>query len=286
MLIVLGGIVIGGLSAWRRMNALPDESTDGTQEYSTVKSRMLQRTVTATGKIVPEQSTALAFSIPGKITAVHGQVGDTVNKNDVLIVMDGDNFGRRADEELIAPFDGRILAVHTFVDDVVTAGVPLITVGYRTSFIEWIASEAEVFDLENGQVADITIPSYDDGARLYYGTVELIDPIKTEATSVSTESGFRVRIRPTDVPTAVLEHIGLTVDVAVIVAQTDAVASIERAAIQYDNDQPFVYVSSNLRRQDVTLGFDGDEYIEILSGVKIGDTIALSIPASHVSSPF
>lgn len=267
----------------------------------TVERRDLKKTVSTAGKIVPEHSEQLVYAIAGKTTKINYQPGDLVNKDDELVEIDGGSFARRADELLKAPFDGRVLAVQTFIDDTITPGVSVIEIGYRTNFIEFTASESEVFDLAEGQTVDITIPSYNNGDEAFQGVVEFIDTVKTvggvssQSTTQTgnTETGFIVKVRPTTVPAEAMNLIGLTVDLDVIVAEQADSVSIERAAIQYtDDNEPFVYLPTTdvtataLPEQTVTLGFEADEYVEITSGLAVGDEAVLYIPEANVSSPF
>ncbi len=292
---------MAGTAVWVIKKQITPTPTNS-QETVTVQKRDLTKTVTATGYVVPEQTDQLAFLINGKTTAINKQVGDVVNKDEVLIEIDGGSGARHSDEQLKAPFDGKILAVATFVDDTIAAGTPVITIGYRTNVIEFIASEVEIFDLAVGQVSYLTIPGYDDGATAYQGVIEFIDPVKKDATASATatagtlggstnqETGFAIKIRPIDVPTEALALIGLTVDVEVVVAETTAALSLERAAIQYDDaDQPFVYLPTEQTEaivQEITLGFEGDEYVEIVSGLNEADSVVLYIPSSDAITPF
>lgn len=292
----------GGTAAWVMVtNDQVTHAIDLISDTVTVERRHLKKTVSTTGKIVPEHSEQLVFSISGKTTKVNYQPGDLVNKDDELIEVDGGSFARRADEVIKAPFDGRILAVNTFIDDTVAPGVGVVEVGYRTNFIEFTASESEVFDLKLGQAVDITIPSYNDGDVVYHGVVEFIDTVKTTAGSSaqltsqtgSAETGFTVQVRPTDVPEAAMNLIGLTVDLDVVVAEQSDSVSVERAAIQYDDeDKPFIYLPTTdpaataLPEQSIELGFEADEYVEVISGLDVGTEVVLYIPEANVSSPF
>lgn len=296
--IVLGG----GTAAWVMVsNNQVTRAADLMNDTVIVERRHLKKTVSTTGKIVPEHSEQLLFTISGKTTKVNYQPGDLVNKDDELIEIDGGSFARHADEVIKAPFDGRILAVHTFIDDTIAPGVSVVEIGYRTNFIEFTASESEVFDLKLGQTVDITIPSYNDGNVVYHGVVEFIDTVKTTTGSASqstsqtgsAETGFIVQVRPTDVPEAAMNLIGLTADLDVVVAEQADSVSVERAAIQYnDEDKPFVYLPTTdpaataLPEQLIELGFEADEYVEVTSGLEVGAEVVLYIPEANVSSPF
>ena len=283
-LLVIAGIAIAGY----RMTAGQATTVD-TSQTITAAVRDLTKAVSTNGKVAPEHSEQLAFSFGGKVTEVNVQVGDLVDKDAVIAKVSG--------QSLKAPFDGRVLAVNTFVGNTTTPGVAVFELGYRTNFVDFIASESEVFDLVVGQQAELTIPTYDNGAVTYHGTVELVDTKKTtgdvmNAQTGTSESGYLVRIRPTDLPASAANLIGLTINIKVLVEEKLNALSVERAAIQYnDNDEAYVWlppVAPDMLpvEQVVTTGFEGDDYIEIAAGLTAGNTVVLNIPKTETASVF
>ena len=289
LIIVLSLVTVVGVVLQRVAANLTDQSTSSSQSV-TAAIRDLQRVVSTNGKITPEHSEQLAFSLGGKVSAVNVSVGDEVDEDAVLAKTE---FG----QQIKAPFDGRVLAVKTFVGNTVVPGTPVFEIGYRSNFVDFVASESEVFDLEAGQAVELTIPTYDNGSTTYHGVVELVDTKKTEAgvsalQTSNTESGYLVRIRPTDLPAEIDQLIGLTLNIRVVVEEQDGVLSVERAAVQYHNDDTaFVWLPSSQPdqtpvEQTVTTGFEGDDYIEITSGLSAGDTVVLNIPKAETNSVF
>ncbi len=251
--------------------------------------RDLNKAISTNGKIAPEHTEQLAFSFGGKVTEVNVAIGDLVDKDDVL--------AKIGSQQLKAPFDGRVLAVNTFVGSTALAGNPVFEVGYRSNFVDFVATESEVFDLSKDQAVELTIPTYRNGSDTYHGTVESVDTQKSTsgsqlAQSGGTESGYLTRIRPSDLPEEIGNLVGLTVNIKVLVDQRDQVLSLERAAIQYHDDgTAFVWLPGATTdaapiEQTVTTGFDGDDYIEITSGLTDGATVILNIPKSSSASIF
>ena len=283
-LLMIAGIAIAGY-----IMTAGQATTVDTSQTITAAVRDLTKAVSTNGKVAPEHSEQLAFSFGGKVTEVNVQVGDLVDKDAVIAKVSG--------QSLKAPFDGRVLAVNTFVGNTTTPGVAVFELGYRTNFVDFIASESEVFDLVVGQQAELTIPTYDNGAVTYHGTVELVDTKKTtgdvmNAQTGTSESGYLVRIRPTDLPASAANLIGLTINIKVLVEEKLNALSVERAAIQYnDNDEAYVWlppVAPDMLpvEQVVTTGFEGDDYIEVTAGLQAGDTIVLNIPQAEIGSIF
>lgn len=267
-------LVIGASVTVKVFKAQSNPDTISTSQTVTAQVRNLTKAVSTTGKVAAEHSESLAYDLPVEITKVSVEPGDTVDDEAVLVES---KFGK-----LKAPFDGRVIAVNTFVGDTVTPGMAIVEVGYRTNFVDVIASESEVFDIAVGQTVEMTIPTYANGSTTYHGTVEFVDTVKKAVSA--TESGYLVRIRPSDLPDKASTLIGLTVTVRIVVGTKDNVLSVERAAVQYsDADEAYVLTPEATL---VTTGFEGDDYIELVSGVSAGDTIVLDIPKSEAFSIF
>lgn len=281
LLLILALLVGGGLVTQQAVQQLT-APIDTAQQSVVAEVRTLTKVVNSTGKITPEYTQPLGLAVTSEVTEVKVAVGDDVEDGDVLV--------KTGLQQLKAPFDGRVLAIHTFVGSTPQPGEAVIEIGYRNNFIDVLASESEVFDIVTGQRVDITIPSYDNGASTYDGTVELVARKKITTTALtsqtSAESGYLVRIRPNDLPDAVNHLIDLTVNVTIHIDERTDVLSVERAAIQYDDaDAPYVTLASGEQRS-VSTGFEGDDYIEIISGLQTGDEVLLNIPKAETASPF
>lgn len=271
---VIGKAMLGSLTP----------TTEAADQAVTVAVRDLTKAITSTGKIAPEHSEGVSFAVPARITDILVKPGDEVEKDAVLVKS---NLGN-----LKAPFDGRVLTVTTFVGDTVVPGVAVVEVGYRTNFVDFIATESEIIDTQIGQAVELTIPSYTNGSDRYAGTVERIEIVKTTSTATlagqasSAETGYLVRIRPSDLPDTVKNFIGLTVNISVTVDTKPAAVSVERAAVQYRDDGSAYVLLENGEEQTVATGFAGDDYIELLSGATDGDTVLLDIPEVEAQSFF
>ncbi len=308
LVIVVGGIGIG-FAANKAYQESQRLALGNLEETVQVEKRVLNKTIATNGTIQADQTIQLFATRPGKVIDVNFSIGDNVNKDDVLIKTDGGNL---SDEEIKAPFDGRVLAVHTFVDNAASMTSPLIEVAFRSNHIEFIASESEVLNLRVGQHVNITVPSYENGKTEYDGKITFVDVQKQTvaangagATGAVAESGYIVKVDANDLPEDLRNVIGLSVDLVVDVYETEPVLSLEPSAIQYDDEeQAFVYlppelteefiakalqaenVTDVLETRDITIGFEGDQYFEITDGVKDGDSILMYIPSTTASSIF
>lgn len=265
------------------------------QKSTTVEKRDLSKVISTSGTIVADESVALTAPLGGTVDEVNYSVGDEIVKDDVLVKAGG--------IDITAPFDGRVLAVNTFVGDQANPAIPVVEVGFRSSHIEFYASESEAIDLESGQSVEFSVPSYNGGRDEFDGEVTFVDVKKNtgmvSATGEVSESGFLVKVSTDNVPEELQQIVGLTVDMDITAGTADNVTSVDIAAIQYNDDnEPFVYLVPTIndafvtRIQDaeevtdvldttsVTLGFRGDDYVEITDGLRDGDDVLLYIPQS------
>lgn len=269
------------------------------QEKVVVEKRDLKRTVSANGTLEADEQTELTFSLGGTVTDVAVGVGDEVTKNQVI--------AQTSVEKLKAPFDGRVLALNIFEGQTAGFGPVAAVIGYRSSHVEFFASETEVLELEVGQTATVTFPAYHNGRDEYTGSVTFVDVQKASAQSAlqSGETGYLVKIQVNNLPKEVETHLGLTADVEVVVGSVDDALSLEIGSIQYDeNNQPFVYliptvddafvmraqgvddITALLEKKSITTGFEADDYIEVTNSLNEGDEVLLYIPPQASTSFF
>lgn len=303
-ILVIGSALVVAISAGTvAYKNSQKEALSYLKEIVSAETRTLKKTISTDGEITAEQSTQLFVSRPGTVTAVNYKIGDEVDKNDILVKTDG---GAASDEEIKAPFDGKVLAIYTFEGDVSNGTSPLIEVGYRTNHIEFVASESEVINLRTGQHVGIVVPSYKNGKEEYNGEITFVDVQKqtfaqgSAATSGAVaESGYKVFVSINNLPDEIENIIGMSVDITVDIYETDKVLSLEPSAIQYDeNDDAFVYappvindafaiqasstqdITELLQKKYIEVGFEGDEYYEITDGLRDGETVLLYIPSN------
>lgn len=291
MLVVLILVIGGGLATMvYQKNSSGLEQFAYLQEKLVVEKRSVSKEVSTNGTVVPDATAPLNTTLPGTVKDILVSVGDEVEKDQTLIQL--------SNEKLKAPFDGRILDMSTFEGAVVNPGSAILTLGFRSNHIEFYASESEVIDLKVGQPVTITLPAYNNGRDMMTGSVSFVSLQKAVVgLGQTTDTGYLVKVTFENPPSAVAELTGLTADVEVLVQNVENVLAVEAGAIQYDEqDQPFVYllptlddafiakvktttdVTSVLERQPVTLGFEGDEYVEITGGLSEGDEVLLYVP--------
>ncbi|OGY85610.1 MAG: hypothetical protein A2233_03250 [Candidatus Kerfeldbacteria bacterium RIFOXYA2_FULL_38_24] len=295
-LLVLVGLAVGqSVMKQQRLNKY-----NYLKDAVTVSKTTIEKTIATNAVMTADETTSLYLSAPAKIKELPVSVGEEVNKDEVLLKTDL--------ETLKAPFDGRVLEINTHVDDLNMAAQPLIVLGYRSSHLEFFASDAEVLELVVGQTAHITVPSFNNGKDAYSGEVVFVDTKKfadPSALGSGGNSGYRVKITSGDMPEALTKIIGLSADVEIVTDQKTNILALPSGVVQTDdNNNEFVYlaptvdedfitkaeqtgkVTDVLTSKDITTGFVGDEYTEITSGLKEDEKVLLYFEPQNSTTPF
>jgi len=168
--------------------------------------------------------------------------------------------------ELKAPASGTVTSVLVSVGDFATQSVPPVTIiDTETLILQVPLTEYEVTRVAAGQQIELTVDALD---AEYVGTVEWVSP----AIDARTQSYYaRIRIDNAD------GHLkpGMYARAEIVVDRAADSVLLPKEALMRENGAVYVYVIENgaTRRTAVTLGLDDGYTVEILSGVKEGDTV-------------
>lgn len=277
LFLIISGIGLGYYGYTQFKNAIPQ----ALEEYTVVKKDLV-KTVSLEGVIQSKKQADLYFTTSGKVTEVNVKIGDNVDTDKVLAKIDADGFATTKQQELKAPFGGVITEVNINVDELVNLQTLALKVESVDTEIKATASEQEIVDLKPGLSAEITFDSYPN--ILLTGAVTSVAERKESAgaslgvsTSTSTDtSGYRLKLdydKPADL--VIKRDVSCTVEIKV--AEKKQVLAIPLAAVKWENDEPYVELNTSLgaEKRSITLGFEGDEDIEVTSGLEAQDKLIL-----------
>jgi macrolide-specific efflux system membrane fusion protein len=137
-------------------------------------------------------------------------------------------------------------------------------------------AEADATKLKVDQAATVTWAAL-SGARTT-GKIATISPTATTQNSVNS---YAVTVSLDSLPAGV--RIGQTVTVGVTVAQADDAVRVPAAALRGTGQRHTVDVVSadgKHETRQVEVGVQGDQFVEITSGLEPGEQVALSLPSS------
>ena len=166
-----------------------------------------------------------------------------------------------------APFAGTLIDRRVAVGDQVTETTPM----FRLANLDRVWVIASVFARDVGKVgvgqpASVVLEGYDD--RRFEGTVTWISDIVDDKTRT-----VKLRIELDNVDRMLRP--GSYARVA-ITARAGTVLTVPASAVQRQGDQSFVFVGGEpglFRKRDVTLGGRTRENVEVVKGLKAGETV-------------
>lgn len=177
------------------------------------------------------------------------------------------------DGAVLAPFDGLVCSVEYNEDTAVKgAETKLMTLTPNEKVEVTISiSETDILSLEVGQTAAVTVSSVSEDA--FEGVVTEV--IKTANSS----SGVTYYSAVVEFPKAEGMLAGMTAEADIRIQGVENVILVPVDAVHQTRNISFVYTGYDEEAQqftgmvEVTTGLWGDDYVEITSGLKVGDTV-------------
>lgn len=175
------------------------------------------------------------------------------------------------DSLIKAPLDGLITDIAVDEGENVLAGQNVIIMMTDQLHIIANISETDIFGVSIDDTVDITLDAFslDDH---FSGKVVEIDPAETVVQGVIY---YQTTVAFDEVPADVKS--GMTTNMDILADAKDDVLAVPPEAVHYDNNQAFVFVVQNntKERKDVVIGLEGEDYVEIKSGINEGDDVLL-----------
>ncbi len=174
------------------------------------------------------------------------------------------------EKQVVAPFSGTLGAFAVQEGDYVTAGDPLVTLVNSAELrVDYNIAEVALPELKNGQLVAVVTSAYPK--QIFYGTVTFISP------TVSQDSRM-VAIQAQINNSKNLLLPGMFVHIAHRINEIKNAMLIPSAAISADIKGYYVFkVQANrAAKVYVTIGMHKNGYTQVLSGLKVGDTIVIA----------
>ena len=169
------------------------------------------------------------------------------------------------DGAVLATADGSVYSVD-YSDEATTAVVTVSTDEKMTVTIS--VDESDILSLELGQTVTVSVPSVSEDS--FAGTL-------TEINRTSSSSGTYSAVIEVEKVEGMLS--GMTASVSVRIEGVDDAILIPIEALHKTSDGAYVYTSYNEEYQeyggkvDVVTGLENSTYVEIKSGLSVGDTV-------------
>jgi len=184
---------------------------------------------------------------------------------------------QKAGARIAAGRDGVVFAKKVREGDMVAPGALLFTVGSLGRVnIEIYVNSNDMANIKQGDEVAVTFKE-PGGDRETAGAIAKISPVTEERMSPLgiIEDKIKVTAELRERPAGISLTPGRTVDVSLITRQAKGVPAVPKDAVFTDNGQDFIWVvkkgTASLVR--VVKGIEGDELVEIKSGVTVGEEV-------------
>lgn len=169
-----------------------------------------------------------------------------------------------------APVDGLVTEVNNKIGEQNSLTQPVIKmIGDSRLEIEADIPESDVAKIKIGQTAQITLDSFGEDT-VFAGTVTFVNPAEKLIQDVVY---YEVKVQLNDNLEGVKP--GMTANLTIETNHIDNVLRVPIRAVKQKDGQKFVevLVAGQPQEKNVTTGLKGDEYLEITSGLSVGEEV-------------
>jgi HlyD family secretion protein len=180
--------------------------------------------------------------------------------------------------EILAPFDGVVVDIGVKVNEQLSlydyaSKIAVYLVDTKTVQIDGVVDEIDIFEVERGQRAVITVDALPD--QQLEGEVTFISPFSTEVAGI-VNYPVTIAIDPTDVN---LKG-GLTATANIIVDSRENVIYIPNGGLEGSRGDYYVNVvvdkdKGTTEERKIVIGLQNNNYTEVISGLSEGEEIVV-----------
>ncbi len=183
-------------------------------------------------------------------------------------------YANLADTIITAPIKGVITKKNYEKGEQTTLNTPVLEmIGESNLQIEVNIPESDIAKVKTGQKVEITLDAFGDDKK-FAGTVTFIDPAETVVEGVVY---YKTKIQINEPQTQIKP--GMTANLTIYTNKKDGVLIIPLRAIKSKGDKKYVEVLENgtLTQRIITTGLQGNQGVEVTSGLKEGEEVVTLI---------
>ncbi len=296
IILVVAGILIlaGGWLAWGK-----DKEPKFTVKVVTPFYGSIERSISATGIVQPQNRLEIKPPIPGRIEKILVEEGQKVKKGDVLALMSSTERAALLDaaqlqgedklkewEEiykaapLIAPIDGEVIVKAVNPGQTVTSADAVIVLSDRL-IVQAQVDETDIGKVKVGQAAVIGLDAYPK-----LEAQAAVDHVYYESKTVNNVTIYQVDIVPEAVP---LEfRSGMSANVRIVQEKKENILLLPLDVVKQRDGKSFVMIGQGEgekpAKREIRTGLSDDNNIEVVSGLNPDDRILLKTAVSTSKS--
>lgn len=270
-----------------RTNTVPTEQADGSEnqehaqgvtlsnakvaaagiELATAASALLRDTLLLNGMVQPNQESLVQVTprFPGIVREVRKRIGDHVEKDDVLAVVESNQ--SLTPYELKASLAGTVIERQTTPGEYVSEQKPAFVIADLSTV--WVDFSVYRRDLGRVHTGDAVLIDPADGGKPIESRIAYLSPVGSSETQSALARAIVAnpdgRLRP-----------GLFVTGRLTLSERKVAVAVKSSALQTIDNRPVVFVRNGdkFEARDVGIGERDPQFVEITSGIADGESYA------------
>ncbi|MCL2440563.1 MAG: efflux RND transporter periplasmic adaptor subunit [Treponema sp.] len=229
----------------------------------------IERSVILNGEILARNQVTIFPTIGGRLVETRFGIGDRVSRGSVLAMVDpsrpGEVFSRNP---IVSTVSGTVLNAPFSIGDTVTMQSGVYVIGDISSLLaETFVPERFVASVRQGMRAVIWFEAIP--GETFNAVVTEVNPVIDPVTRT-----LRIRLEFSSPDTRI--RAGMFATISLVTNRKTNVPVVPRSSVISTYGSWIVFVvdeNNTARRREVTLGLDNEDFVEILSGVSLGENI-------------
>jgi len=243
--------------------------TATTVRVTPVETGTIERSVILNGEILARNQVTIYPTVGGRLTSLRYAIGDRVNRGDVVAMVDPSRPGEvYSQNPVISTISGTVLNVPFHIGDTVTSQSGIVIVGDLSSLlVETYVPERFVASVRQRMRAVLWFEAI--RGETFNAEVTEINPVLDPISRT-----IRIRLRFLNNDSRI--KAGMFATISLVTDRKTDIPVIQRTSVinTYGSWIVFVVDEGNIaRRREVTLGIDNENYLEVLSGVELGEKV-------------
>ena len=258
-------IVIISISSFfigKKVGLNTDTSTSNTNiEDVVVEKQTIKKSLTSTGEIKSSKTEKLSLSTSYYFNSLCVEEDDIVKKGEKILKYTNGTY-------LTAPYDLIITKINVpDTKNKATSSNYIEVESMKDLIVNIDINESEISNIKLDQAVEITLTS--DSSKTYTGKISKISSIGNYSSSGST---FSVEVSINNDGNI---KIGMSVSCVISIEEKEDIIAVPIGAIYVNGDRRYVVVvdGNSTKEVDVTTGLSDDTYVEIKSGLSLGEKV-------------
>lgn len=232
-----------------------------------ITPKSIDERIYLSGDVMASNSVDIFPDVAGKVDRIDVQEGDYVRKDVQVATVDRNKPGMNfAPSPVLSPITGTITQVYAKKGALAAPSMPLFKIGTLDQLeIVTHVSEKDLNRVKLGQKATITTDSFP--GEEFIAIVSELNPVVNPVTRT-------MQIKLNIVGDVILKP-GMFVDLHIITNESKNTIVLNRDEVFKRNNKFYVWKYSYgvVSQVEITVGIENDNYLEIISGIELGDTI-------------